>query len=65
MFFACRLLVSCPEWLYKQRRWTIILSGSMSIIRYKRLNAKEITTRKVVALFILGQYFTARLGFPF
>ena len=29
-----RLLVSCPEWLYKQRRWTIILSGSMSIIRY-------------------------------
>lgn len=36
-FSPSRLLASCPEWLYMQRSWTTILSGSMSIIRYASL----------------------------
>lgn len=52
--FVCivvfRHLVSCPEWLYKQRKWTITPSGLMSIIRYKRpiiTHPKKIITQIV------------------
>lgn len=34
MYLSFRLLVSCPGWLYKQRRWTTTPSGSTSITRY-------------------------------
>ena len=34
VFFSFRHLDLCPGWPYKLKRWTIILSGSMYIIRY-------------------------------
>lgn len=48
VFFPFRLLVLCPGWLYKQRRWTTILSGSMSTIRYEH----EVVTVGVVSLIL-------------
>lgn len=33
LLFPFRPLDSCPEWLSRQRRWTITLSGSTSITR--------------------------------
>lgn len=55
-FSPSRLLASCPEWLYMQRSWTIILSGSMSIIRYASLiindNENNITAYGVGVVFL-------------
>lgn len=66
--FLCiffRHLVSCPEWLYRQRRWTITLSGLTSIIRYKRpiiTHPKEILTQPLylILYLVLLSCFTLR-----